>query len=109
MSVSFDRAVKTMKMVEISENRNARDTHLGGFMLRTYSARERLCPGDTIIRLGRRSQESFELQANCGVYRYYNVYVDLLYSYDSVHMESSFQLIVTSRKSVLKIEWFFCF
>ncbi|VAI56422.1 unnamed protein product [Triticum turgidum subsp. durum] len=69
LSVSFGRAVKTMNMVEISENRNAMDVHLQGFVLQPHSASERLCPGDTIIGLGRQSTEPFGLQANCGVYR----------------------------------------
>ncbi|KAF7084066.1 hypothetical protein CFC21_087757 [Triticum aestivum] len=70
LSVSFGRAVKTMNMVEISENRNAMDVHLQGFVLQPHSASERLCPGDTIIGLGRQSTEPFGLQANCGVYSY---------------------------------------
>jgi hypothetical protein len=58
-----------MNMVEISENRTAADVHLGGFMLQPHSACESLCSGDTIIGLGRLSEEPFGLQANCGVYR----------------------------------------
>ncbi|OEL36966.1 hypothetical protein BAE44_0002015 [Dichanthelium oligosanthes] len=71
LSVSFDRFVKTMKLVEISENRNARDPRLERFSLLPQLARENLYPGDTIIGLGRRPQETFGLQANCGLYRKY--------------------------------------
>jgi hypothetical protein len=58
-----------MNMVEISENRTAADVHLGGFMQQPHPACESLCSGDTIIGLGRQSEEPFGLQANCGVYR----------------------------------------
>lgn len=70
LSVSFVRSVKTMNMVEISENRTAADVHLGGFMQQPHPACESLCSGDTIIGLGRQSEEPFGLQANCGVYSY---------------------------------------
>lgn len=69
LSVSFDRVVKTMKLVEISENRNSRGPCVERCSLLPPSARENLYPGDTIIGLGRRPEEPFGLQANCGVYR----------------------------------------
>lgn len=63
-------------MVEIRENmesRLPRDDYLGGLILQPHSAlaaHEMLCPGDTIIGLGRQSEEPFGLQANCGIYRF---------------------------------------
>ncbi|PNT76809.1 hypothetical protein BRADI_1g53811v3 [Brachypodium distachyon] len=76
LSVSFDCAVQTLNMVEIRENmesRLPRDDYLGGLILQPHSAlaaHEMLCPGDTIIGLGRQSEEPFGLQANCGIYRF---------------------------------------
>ncbi|EEC75723.1 hypothetical protein OsI_12582 [Oryza sativa Indica Group] len=68
LSVLFDRVVKTMKFVEINESRTARDAYHGIAMLQPHSTRYKLCPGDTIIGLGRQSQEPFGLQANRGIY-----------------------------------------
>ncbi|KAJ1294564.1 hypothetical protein BS78_01G154700 [Paspalum vaginatum] len=68
LSVSFDRVVKTIKLVEISEKRNSRDPHLERCSLLPHLAHENLCPGDTIIGLGRFPEEPFGLQANCGLY-----------------------------------------
>ncbi|CAN6282269.1 unnamed protein product [Urochloa humidicola] len=68
LSVSFDRVVKTMKLVEISENRNPRDPCHGRSSLLPHSSCENLYPEDTIIGLGRWPDEPFGLQANCGLY-----------------------------------------
>jgi hypothetical protein len=57
-----------MKFVEINESRTARDAYHGIAMLQPHSTRYKLCPGDTIIGLGRQSQEPFGLQANRGIY-----------------------------------------
>ena len=65
LSVSFDRVVETIEMVEISDNHRP-----GRFVLQRHSACEMLHPGDTIIGLGRQSEEPFGLQANRGIYRY---------------------------------------
>nr|CAB3504835.1 unnamed protein product [Digitaria exilis] len=69
LSVRFDRVVKAIKLVEISENRNSRDPHLERCSFLPHLSCENLYPGDTIIGLGRRAQEPFGLQANCGLYR----------------------------------------
>ncbi|XP_015632809.1 uncharacterized protein [Oryza sativa Japonica Group] len=71
LSVLFYPVVKTMKFVEINESRTARDAYHGIAMLQPHSTRYKLCPGDTIIGLGRQSQEPFGLQANRGIYRKY--------------------------------------
>lgn len=68
LSVLFYPVVKTMKFVEINESRTARDAYHGIAMLQPHSTRYKLCPGDTIIGLGRQSQEPFGLQANRGIY-----------------------------------------
>ncbi|CAL4943191.1 unnamed protein product [Urochloa decumbens] len=68
LSVSFDRVVKTMKLVEISENRNSRDPCHERNSLLPHSSCENLYPGDIIIGLGRWAEEPFGLQANCGLY-----------------------------------------
>ncbi|TVU46199.1 hypothetical protein EJB05_05718 [Eragrostis curvula] len=68
LSVSFDRVVKTIQLVEISENMNPRDSHLERLALGPHSTREMLYPGDTVIGLGRQSEEPFGLQGICGIY-----------------------------------------
>ncbi|CAN6287543.1 unnamed protein product [Urochloa humidicola] len=68
LSVSFNKVVKTMKLVELRENRNSRNPHLERCSLLPHSACENLYPGDTIIGLGRWAEEPFGLQANCGLY-----------------------------------------
>ncbi|KAG0540832.1 hypothetical protein BDA96_03G443600 [Sorghum bicolor] len=68
LSVSFDRVVKPMKLVEISENRNSRDPQLETCSILPHSSHENLYPGDTIIGLGRWPEEPFALRAHRGVY-----------------------------------------
>uniref|UniRef100_A0A0D9VWB8 PDZ domain-containing protein n=1 Tax=Leersia perrieri TaxID=77586 RepID=A0A0D9VWB8_9ORYZ len=68
LSVLFDRVIKPIKMVEISESRDKMDAYHGVAMLQPHSTSYKLCPGDTIIGLGRKSEEPFGLQGNRGVY-----------------------------------------